>query len=128
MAGWVGCGFPHRCSLRSLLKNRGWQRGEEFFHKARRNKGEGRDLRLRRNEAFGKKVRRPKGILPPCHGAASLPILPILWIRCRVRFFNRLLADAGRLASRSAESPTAENLRESSRKECGRPWYRECDP
>jgi predicted nuclease of predicted toxin-antitoxin system len=73
------------------LKNPGWQRGEEFFHKARRNKGEGRDLRLRRNEAFGKKARRPKGILPPCHGAASLPILPILWIRCRVRFFNRLI-------------------------------------
>ena len=86
-----------------MLKNLGCKRGEEFFHKARRNKEEGRDLRLRRNEAFGKKARRPKGILPPCHGAASLPILPFLWIRCRVRFFNRLLGPALR-APRPSDS------------------------
>ena len=52
-------------SLRSLLKNPGWPRGEEFFHRARCSKGEGRDLRLRRNEAFWNKARRPQGIPSP---------------------------------------------------------------
>ena len=48
--------------LKSLLKNPDRQRGEAFFHKVRRDERDGRDLRLRSNEALWKKGRRPLGI------------------------------------------------------------------
>ena len=44
------------------MKNPDRGRGESFFRKARRDDGEGRDLRLRSNDALWKKGRRPQGI------------------------------------------------------------------
>ncbi|MEN9285736.1 MAG: hypothetical protein RLZZ179_3229 [Verrucomicrobiota bacterium] len=61
----VGSSGGRRWPPWSLLKNRARQRDEGCFHKARRGKGEDRDLRLRRNEAFWKKAHRPQGSLQP---------------------------------------------------------------
>jgi hypothetical protein len=73
------------------LENPDWERGEAFFPTARRNDGEGRDLRLRSNAAVEKKGRRPHGDnrdntqhiqIPPHHQTHT---------RSRSRFLIRLL-------------------------------------
>jgi hypothetical protein len=89
----------------SLLKNPAWWRGEELFHKASRNKGEGRDLRLRRNEAFWNRARRPQGIHHPgARRSRSYNNLGFR-IRCRDRFFNRLLCEAGNTRRKVSTAP-----------------------
>ena len=55
----------------SLLENPDWERGEAFFPTARRNDGEGRDLRLRSNAAVEKKGRRPEGTPSTTPGGAA---------------------------------------------------------
>jgi hypothetical protein len=72
------------------LKNPERERSEPFFHTARRDEEKGRDLRLRSNDALWKKAAARTGAFAKPRQNRT-PNNHTFGIRCRSRFFNRLL-------------------------------------